>query len=265
MKVDTLEIPGNKAPLAGNTNTGLLKLIALLLMMTDHIGCIFFPGVMELRMIGRMALPLYAWCLIVGTEHTRDIRWYALRLLLLAVLSQPLYCMALGHELSYLNILFLLFLAVCAIGGIRLNRFGSRIWAPMAAYVVLGLVKVDYGWKGLTFILLLYAVRKNRSGIAAVFIAFGLFWGTGTSVLRSFCGIPLDFLNLAGMEPIAALFRLQAMIWLSLPLVLIPMPGKVYLPRLTGYLLYPAHLILLILLRMGSGISFQTLTHYLHL
>ena len=49
---------GNKT-IAGNTATGTIKVLALALMFVDHSGKMLFPGVMEMRMLGRAAFPLY--------------------------------------------------------------------------------------------------------------------------------------------------------------------------------------------------------------
>ena len=136
--------------LAGNLDTSFLKVLALCFMFIDHLGAAVLPRVGELRMIGRMALPLYAWCLVVGSVKTHNAPRYALRLLGLAVLSQPLYMMALNHTWTDLNILFLLFIAQVALQGIRARFMGSQIWVPALCYVLLGFVQVDYGWRGLT-------------------------------------------------------------------------------------------------------------------
>lgn len=66
-------------PLAGNTATGALKLIALCFMMIDHMGKMLFPQVPEMRILGRIAFPLYAWCMVVGFHYTRNPWRYALR------------------------------------------------------------------------------------------------------------------------------------------------------------------------------------------
>ena len=47
--------------ITGNQATGMLKLIALVCMMIDHIGAAVYPNHMALRVIGRIAFPLYAW------------------------------------------------------------------------------------------------------------------------------------------------------------------------------------------------------------
>ena len=55
---------------AGNTATGLLKLIALLFMLIDHSGKVLFNNCTEMRILGRIAFPIYVWCMIVGFWRT---------------------------------------------------------------------------------------------------------------------------------------------------------------------------------------------------
>lgn len=205
-----------------------------------------------------MALPLYAWCIVVGCTKTKSMPKYALRLLGLAVISQPLYMMALNHTWTDRNILFLLALAVLVIWGIQQNFLLSRIWAPILAYVLLGIFKIDYGWKGLTFILLLYMARRNRSSIAATYMAYALFWGTTSSVVSTIGGMQLSFLTWGGIGTVLQpLFKLQSMIWLALPLILIETRVPVKIPKWLGYGLYPLHLIVLVAVRMlmGTGLD----------
>ena len=42
-------------------NTDMLKLIAMLTMLVDHIGLLFFPEIMAFRIVGRIAMPLFAY------------------------------------------------------------------------------------------------------------------------------------------------------------------------------------------------------------
>ena len=123
--------PGRDERLAGNLATSLLKTLALLFMLIDHLGVALFGNLLEMRVLGRIALPLYAWCLVVGNVKTRHPLRYFGRLLLLAAISQPLYMMALNHTWQHLNILFLLALATAAIQGIRLHRYGEQ---PLAVH-----------------------------------------------------------------------------------------------------------------------------------
>lgn len=246
--------------LAGNLDTSLLKLLALAFMLTDHLGAAVFPRIGELRMLGRIAFPLYAWCLVVGSVKTRNALAYALRLLALAAVSQPLYMLALNHTWTDLNILFTLLIALIAIEGIRARVMLSQIWVPILCYVTLGFLKVDYGWRGLTFILLLYLARGSKGGLAATFLAYALFWGNTSAAVTSLFGYSLDFLSWPGIGPVlSAFFKLQSMVWLALPLILCDMRTGLRMPKWLGYGLYPMHLVLLILIRWVSGVSFSAM------
>ncbi len=247
----TETIENRRELLAGNMDTSLLKLLALIFMLTDHIGARIFPGVTELRIIGRIAFPLYAWCLVVGSVKTRNPAMYLLRMLLLAVLSQPLYMMGLQHTYRELNILFTLSVSLVAIFGIRQKFFFSQIWAPILCYVLLGFVQVDYGWRGLTFILVLYLARESRGGLIAAFLAYALFWGSGSAQVNSLFGWKLPYIEMGGLsQPVRAIFKLQTMAWLALPLIAIPMKSGFKMPKWLGYALYPMHLVVLMILRL---------------
>ena len=237
---------------AGNTATNLLKLIALVFMFTDHAGKMLFPAVPEMRIIGRLAYPIYAWCMIVGFHYTRSVAKYCLRVLLVGLASQPLYMLALNHPWNEPNIFLTLLLGLGALWGIREKKAGSHLWAPVLAILLATLLHADYGWKGVLFMIVLYAVRDSRPGIAAVMVSYFLFWGSAFSVTRSLFGIQLNLGALPEFlsTPLSAFLRLETYGLLSLPLILIPFPRDINMPRWLGYALYPAHLLLLYLLEL---------------
>lgn len=248
----------------GNTNTALLKLIALVFMLIDHAGKMCFPQVPEMRMLGRIAFPLYCWCLVVGASYTRSFPKYLLRIALIGALSQPLYMVALNHSWQAFNIFLTLFLAVLGLWGLREKKWMSHIWAPVAALILAHLLNVDYGWKGVLLVFLLWAVRDSKPGIAAVMIAFCLFWGASSSTVSRVFG-----LNLAGFSRtklgmlLTPFLKLQGLALLSLPLMLWNIPGKWKLPHWTSYAMYPAHLVLLIGLEylMGNAVHWEHLAN----
>ena len=235
-----------RAP-AGNTATGWLKIIALVFMFADHAGKMLLPGVPEMRLIGRIAFPIYVWCMIVGFHYTRCVPKYLLRVLVTGLVSQPLYILALNHTWSQPNIFLTLFLGLCALWGIREKKAGSHIWAPAAAIILASVLNADYGWKGVLLFILLYAVRDSRGGIAAVMVAYFLFWASSYSVTRTLFGINIDFSSLPGFlsGPLTAIMRMEGYGVLALPFILIPFRKDLKIPRWAGYLLYPAHLALL--------------------
>ena len=281
-KSSGISSPGRPVP-AGNLSTGLLKLIALFFMFIDHSGKVLFNNASEMRILGRIAFPVYAWCMIVGFSRTRSVPRYLLRILLVGLVSQPLYVLALntqGHLgiliqdilsplssgftfpalgdvlhtvfLEKPNIFLTLFLGLLALWGIREKKYLSHILVPAAAMILATVLNADYGWKGITLFILLYAVQDSRRGIAAVMVAFFLFWGSAYSVTKSLFGIrvSLDDLPLWLSGPLKALMRLEAYGILSLPLILLRFPRDIRLPKWLSYALYPAHLVLLIILKL---------------
>ena len=274
--------------IGGNTSTGLLKLLALIFMFCDHAGKMCFPAVGELRLIGRLAFPLYCWCMVVGACRTRSMPRYMLRLALVGLISQPLYMVALNHPWDVPNIFLTLLLGLCGIWGLREKKWGSQLWAPVLALmgaILFNCGAASYGWKGVLLMMLLYAARGSRKTIAAVMIAFCLYWGSGTSV-QSVFGISLVPLRRGTFSAlITPWLQLQSLAILSLPLMVWPdevrlpalptalpedrkpvilrtrMP-EVRMPAWLGYSIYPLHLALLILMEhlMGKTIHWEHLT-----
>lgn len=98
-----------KPGLTGNQ----LKLIAMLAMTCDHVGLQLFPQLEILRLIGRLALPVYAYLIAEGCRHTRSRKKYFLRLFGLGALCQIVYFVAMGS--LYQCILITFSLSVCLI------------------------------------------------------------------------------------------------------------------------------------------------------
>ena len=90
----------------------VLKCIAVIAMLIDHIGLIFFPHLLVFRLIGRLAFPIFAWTIANGYRYTKNKRSYLLRLIFFAIVSQIPYVLiytGILHTTSYvLNIFFTL-------------------------------------------------------------------------------------------------------------------------------------------------------------
>lgn len=65
----------------------LLKLIALITMLIDHIGYMFFEEIRLFRTIGRIAFPIFAYQLAMGFRHTSNRIKYFGRLAIFSVIS----------------------------------------------------------------------------------------------------------------------------------------------------------------------------------
>lgn len=74
--------------MAKGLTSNQLKLIAMITMTIDHIGCFLFPNILWLRMIGRLAMPIYAYFIAEGCRYTRSMPKYLATMVITAVVCQ---------------------------------------------------------------------------------------------------------------------------------------------------------------------------------
>lgn len=119
----------SSAGLTGNQ----LKLIALVTMTIDHIGMMLFPRSALLRIIGRLAFPLFAYMIAEGCQYTRSRKRYLLSMAGLGLLCQIVYWFAMGSV--YMCVLVTFSLSILLIYAIDFGRKrGGLAWAvPLLA------------------------------------------------------------------------------------------------------------------------------------
>lgn len=82
-------ISGNEKCYGLSSNT--LKIIAAFSMLIDHIGVILLPDALVLRIIGRIAFPIYAFMIAEGCEYTKNKLRYFLSIFVLGIACQIVY------------------------------------------------------------------------------------------------------------------------------------------------------------------------------
>lgn len=171
----------------------VIKIIAAVTMLIDHTGLILFPQYDIFRIIGRIAYPLYAYCIAEGFRHTRSRTKYFLRIFLLGLACQVVYTVAerelyIGILLVFSMSIVIMSLVDCVKASMRAEKsslakltgsiFGREITteqdkiisliltcaAVMAVFVLCMYVDVDYGFFGVMLPVLtnLFDDRKQR-------------------------------------------------------------------------------------------------------
>lgn len=231
-----------------NQDTGLIRLIALITMAIDHFGKMCFPHLFIMREIGRLAFPLFAYGIAVGAVYTKNPFKYLERVVLLALISQPLYAIGLAHEspLMYAvpffenplgaiwnfyyyswtqqpSILFALSLGLAILLCLRERRWVLAVAFYILCECIRG--KLDYGINGIRLMMIFYLLCEHPVACLAASISF-MTWWAGRGAGYTFFGHSFDV-------------RILSMP--SIVLCCIPMPRRLRLPRWLIYGFYPAH------------------------
>lgn len=231
-----------------------LKMIAIVTMFIDHAAAIvlermlwgqgYSSGTMlsvyfAMRCIGRLGFPIFCFLLIEGFCHTRDVKKYAGRLFLFALLSEiPFDLGFTGHTVywQYQNVFFTLFIGLLVLIGFRFVE-GKKEWNKffffflellilVAGMYIADLLMTDYGGMGVLAIAFMYLCRKNK-------------------VLEA--GIGCTILTLMSTMEAAAF------------LILLPVykynGQRGWNLKWVFYIFYPAHIFLLYLLSYAMGLG----------
>ena len=119
-----------------------LHLIAMALMLMDHLWATLLPAQEWLTCAGRLAFPIFAFMTVEGYFHTRNLKRYALRLLLFALLSEVPFDLMYGGTWFYpfhQNVIWTLLIGLAGIHLMEKTRKKQKLWIflPTAVLVVL--------------------------------------------------------------------------------------------------------------------------------
>ena len=189
--------PSTRRGLSGTA----LKGIACVTMLIDHIGAsclengfLSAPAApaglaaldLVLRLIGRLAFPIFCFLLVEGFVHTHDVKKYIGRLLLFGIVSEVPFDLAFFRTpfaLEHQNVYWTLALGVLAMAGLKHfeKPDGSASWKGLlcAAGCTLAalLACTDYDGIGVLIICALYLTRGDRKRqciVGAVLFAWEL-------------------------------------------------------------------------------------------
>ena len=110
------------------TTSFMLHVMAMILMLCDHLWGTIVPGQDWLNCIGRIAFPIFAFMIVEGYCRTKNLKKYVLRLLLFAVLSEIPINLAMGSRIFYPVHQNVLWSFLISIGLIWLNERAGRLW-----------------------------------------------------------------------------------------------------------------------------------------
>lgn len=148
-----------------------LKLLAMISMIFDHVGDNFFPGQTWMRIIGRIAMPVFAFCLAEGFAHTRSRGKYLMRMGLFALISEVPFDLTVSGkvlEFSHQNIMFTFLWALLGLACFeKLTEKKTRAGAAAGAFLLIAftgaslLLGFDYNMLGTGLVFIFYLLRNK--------------------------------------------------------------------------------------------------------
>lgn len=178
-------------------NSFVLKLFAASFMLIDHIGILFFPEIMIFRILGRISFPIYAFLVVEGFMHTRNIKKYILRIVVFGFISEiPFNMLVSGRILcrENQNVFF-----TFAIGLVMLWFLSNNV-VPMYTNLIVAvgvllavLLRTDYSLYGMALIYFFYMFRESRIKYIFFVLVSLLYGGVQRAALLSV--VPLWFYN----------------------------------------------------------------------
>ena len=176
-----------------------LKNIALLTMLIDHIGCVFFEEIILFRIIGRISFILYAFLLVNGSVYTSNMLKYIKKLFFWAIISEIPYDLVFNHaffSFKSQNIFFSLLIGAL---GIYFYKMIKNIMLRASVFslgiFIAYILKLDYSWYGVTLIYGLYIFRNYE------LLKFGFLQGLSTFYAIYMLSI-LQFFSFLSIMPI---------------------------------------------------------------
>ncbi len=151
-----------------------LHIIAMLLMLCDHMWARLIPGNDWLTCIGRLAFPIFAFMIAEGYTHTSSLKRYVLRLLIFAVISEIPFDLMYSGTFFYPFHQNVMWTFLIAIGLIHLNETARKkkklcltiitaIGTAIIGYLLGFVFMTDYYGTGVLTVLAFYFFRGRSA------------------------------------------------------------------------------------------------------
>lgn len=215
-----------------------MKIIAAIFMLIDHIGVLFYPNQPLWRLLGRIAMPLFAYGVASGFAYTSSFNKYMKRMGVFAIVSQLpflwMFELAFGKTFA-LNIGFTFLIALGCLWFIK-NAEQQAQSIKMGNYVMVSLLLIlaevlhcDYGVYGIGVVYIFYQYGVKRENQLVAYVLFSLF----TLIYSLMYG---NLLQIYAILAVAFIMLLKNVNFRGL--------------RYFFYIFYPLHMLILVLIKI---------------
>jgi len=246
----------------------MLKILAMIFMLVDHIGLVLYPDIIVLRICGRLSMPIFAFYIAKGYYYTKDYstgREYLTRLFVLMCAAQlPYMLMTNKWNLSIVASWVGGYLGLLSIDRLitifKLNKVVSK-HDEGSMKDIMSINSIVASVPYLLILIVGYVLLKNYAEYGAMaFCLVLVFYPMAASSINR------GIVNGISLVPAALIIYFNQMshrgsiMWYGiLGLIVIYYYEKiigrigvdVIVPKIIGYGFYPSHMILLYLVRVA--------------
>lgn len=229
-----------------------LKGIACLTMLLDHIGATMVKGY-TLRIIGRIAFPIFCFLMAEGVFYTKHPDKYSLRLVIGMLLSEIPFDLALRGKLTwaYQSVMVTLLLGFLTVEIIQHSRLDLiKLLTVSGGFVLAEWANTDYGGFGVLLVVL-FSQTRGKLWLQTVMVAMFAWMMDSLRIPVFGFSVPIEMFAIFAMIPIALYSGKKATSSRAV--------------QWGFYLFYPVHLMVLLFIRIllkGQPV-FQTLLRML--
>ncbi len=258
----------------------LLKIIAIVTMLIDHIGVLLLPELDFLRTIGRISFPIFCYFIANGYRYTSNRKKYFTRIVVFALISQvPYMFLSYGakfHPLHF-NVLFLFAYSIIVLHFI--DRFKDNKFIATLITMVLILIPVilqtnvegfafSYGYYGILLVMIFYIFHNDNTKILISFVLLSLIYPyISVAIYKgSDIGFFASFINYKYILPIiddnssiwglsGLFYQARSILGILLIFAFSRFKFSYRINKYFFYTFYPVHITVLLLIRYFMGIQ----------
>lgn len=144
-----------------------LHILAMALMLCDHLWATLLPAQEWLTCVGRLAFPMFAFMAVEGYFHTHSFKRYAQRMLIFAILSEIPFDLMYGGTWFYpvhQNVIWTLLIGLLGIRAMEAVREKGKLWLYVLTCVGMTALGAALGTLGM--------VDYYGAGVLTVFVFY---------------------------------------------------------------------------------------------
>lgn len=247
-------------------NAYQLKWIAIVAMILNHVVIAWWEIIplglaIPFYAVGGLTFPIMGFFVVEGYKHTRSVKRYILRLIVIGLIAAPFHFLTLGLALGpNLNIMFTIALSLVVLLLYDKIKRRGLFWALFVVVIIPLSLIFEWSFPGVAMVLLFYIIpdekaRRILPPICAVVYQF--VFAFAIMIPAAISGVDISDLEVGGLGADPQFMLVSGAFTLGMLLASVFLAGynnqRGRKMKWLFYIIYPAHFALLALVAIALG------------